>query len=536
MSRFSRRVALLGLLVCVLPSAPALASPAWLAPQDVSAIGANPHVAVDGQGNAVATWSRNNPNVVQAATRPAGGAWGAPQDLGDASINASPQVALDSQGNAVAIWRYNNIVQTATRPAGGAWGITDGWGGGQTTETPQVALDSQGNAVATWHRYEPTGPMSYSSFVQAATRPAGGAWGAAQSIGGAGQTASPQVALDSQGTAVVTWEGFDGTNYIVQAATRPAGGAWGAPQDLSAAGQDAETPQVALDSQGNAVATWQRSGVQAATRPAGGAWGAPQDLSAAGGVGPQVALDSQGNAVVAWQKMGPGAPSVQAAGYDAAGPQLRSLQIPGAGSTGSPLGFSVQPVDVWSPVASTAWSFGDGGVAPGTDVSHTYMAPGSYTAGVTATDSLGNSTTKSGQLAISPGSIPPPGGSGSGGDKTAPKVTLALSKQKLPPALRKGLKGTVGSSEAAKVTLTALLDPRAARRLKLSRTRKPVVVAKATVSFSAAGKKSVKLRFTAKAKRALRKLRKVTLSLQGTGRDLAGNVSPPVKRKLTLRR
>jgi hypothetical protein len=54
-----------------------LAAPAWLAPQDLSAAGQDaydPQVAVDGQGNAIAVWSRSNATnlIVQAAAHAAG--------------------------------------------------------------------------------------------------------------------------------------------------------------------------------------------------------------------------------------------------------------------------------------------------------------------------------------------------------------------------------------------------------------------------------------------------------------------------------
>ena len=53
-------------------------SPAWLAPQDLSAAGQHaydPQVAVDGQGNAIAVWQRSDGTntIVQAAARAAGG-------------------------------------------------------------------------------------------------------------------------------------------------------------------------------------------------------------------------------------------------------------------------------------------------------------------------------------------------------------------------------------------------------------------------------------------------------------------------------
>jgi PASTA domain len=290
----------------------------WGVPQDLSVAGvvaSGPDIALDSAGNAVAVWGRYNGNdfILQAAVRPAGGAWGAPQDLSaPGRDNGGPQVALDSAGNAVVLWtRYGNgsngVVQESARPAGGEWGAPENLSAiDEDAGGPQIALDPAGNAIAVWLRRE-----GINSVVQAAARPAGGAWGAPQDLSADGQDADvPQVALDQAGEAVAVWERLNGSNFIVQAAARSAGGAWGLPQNLSATGQHAYDPQIALDPAGNAAAVWWRSNgsndiVQTAARPRGGAWGLPQDLSAAGGDAraPQVALGRAGNGVAVWWRL-----------------------------------------------------------------------------------------------------------------------------------------------------------------------------------------------------------------------------------------
>ena len=309
------------------------------APQDLSAAGQKAgfsQVAVDGQGNAIAVWSRFDGTnfIVQAAARAAGGSFGAPQDLSAAGQKAGfSQVAVDGQGNAIAVWHRfdagtNTIVQAAARAAGGSFGAPqDLSAAGQNASFPEVAVDRQGNAIAVWRRFDGT-----NFIVQAAARAAGGSFGAPQDLSAAGQNASfPEVAVDGQGNAIAVWQRFDGTNFIVQAAARAAGGSFGAPQDLSAAGQKANDPQVAVDGQDNAIAVWSRSNgtnfiVQAAARAAGGSFGAPQDLSAAGqnANDPQVAVDGQDNAIAVWSRSNGTNFIVQAAAL-AAGPQTAAL-------------------------------------------------------------------------------------------------------------------------------------------------------------------------------------------------------------------
>jgi len=135
-------------------------------------------------------------------------------------------------------------------------------------------------------------------------------WLPAIDISAAGHFAqSPQVAVDPQGNVFAVWTRFNGANYIVQGAVREAGsGAWQSPIDLSVAGQNAVGPQIAVDPHGNAVAVWLRfSGthevVQSAARPAAsGVWQAPVDVSVTGAdaTSPQVAVDPHGNAVAVW--------------------------------------------------------------------------------------------------------------------------------------------------------------------------------------------------------------------------------------------
>jgi PKD repeat protein len=72
----------------------------------------------------------------------------------------------------------------------------------------------------------------------------------------------------------------------------------------------------------------------------------------------------------------------------------------------------VAPLDVWNPVLSEGFSFGDGTASSGVSATHTYTAPGSYQVSATATDVLGNVTTTTQTLTISqPGSGAPGAGS-----------------------------------------------------------------------------------------------------------------------------
>jgi chitodextrinase len=60
----------------------------------------------------------------------------------------------------------------------------------------------------------------------------------------------------------------------------------------------------------------------------------------------------------------------------------------------------VLPVDAWSRVTGTRWSFGDGTSARGAWVEHVYSAPGRYTVRVTSVDALGLRTTASQSILV----------------------------------------------------------------------------------------------------------------------------------------
>jgi hypothetical protein len=322
----------LGVFVVLALPAGSGATTTWTTPRDISAAGHDsfkPQVVVDPSGNALAVWFRSGgPTVVQAAARPAGGTWQATQDISvDGQGARDPQVALDPSGNAVAVWYRSDggswIVQAAYRPAGGSWQAPENLSvPGQDAVLPKIAFDPVGNAIAVWQRRN-----GNNYIVQAAARPAGGAWETPLDLSTVGGDAVvPEVALDTAGNALAIWQRYNGSEYIVQAAGRPAGAEWEAPQDLSAVGHSADDAQVAFDSAGNGLAVWSRFNgsayvVQAAERPAGGTWAAPQNLSVdpGGARGPQLAFDQAGNALVVWDAAGAGLNIVQALDRPAGG-------------------------------------------------------------------------------------------------------------------------------------------------------------------------------------------------------------------------
>jgi hypothetical protein len=266
--------------------------------------------------------------VALVAPAPAGAEWSTPINISDAGRNASQaQVAVDADGDAVFTWtRFDGTnfrVQARARSSTGTLSAVKTLSAaGQNAFNPQVAVDTDGDAVFTWQRSDGT-----NTRVQARARSKAGTLSAVQTLSAAGQDANnPQVAVDADGDAVFTWTRSDGTKVRVQAVRRSAAGTLSAVQDLSDAGQDANTPQVAVEGGGDAVFTWIRFDgtnfrVQARARSAAGALSAVQTLSSSGrsASAPQVAVDADGDAVFTWQRFDGSFNRVQTRARSAAG-------------------------------------------------------------------------------------------------------------------------------------------------------------------------------------------------------------------------
>lgn len=253
-------------------------------------------------------------------------------------------MAVDSSGNAVAVWQQSN---------GGLnniWGnryvaATNTWGTAQLIENdfddasvPQVAVDSSGNAVAVWRQYGGSRSSIWTNRYVAATD----SWGTAQLIiennfGGVDGANVPQVAVDSDGNAVAVWTHWSTLVNIVANRYVAATNTWGTAQMLETdnAGH-AYGPQVAVDGSGNVVAVWYQydgthyniwaSRYVAATN----SWGTEQLIDSdntSDALYPQVAVTGSGDAVVVWQRSDGTPDSIWANHYVAATNTLGTAQL-----------------------------------------------------------------------------------------------------------------------------------------------------------------------------------------------------------------
>lgn len=230
-------------------------------------IAGDTHVAIEPDGTATVVWQRweDSQTAIQAATRPPGGDFGAPVYLTVPVPGHQfnfPQVAA-GPGGVAAVWLHtsgaSSVVQAATRPPGGAFGSpVDLSAPDQHSGSPQVAVGPDGTTTAVWFRPD---DLAY-NIIQAATRPPSGSFGPPMNLSAPGQSAvKPQVTTGPDGTTTAIWVRWSGSNNIVQATTRPANGSFGAAVDISAPGQNADDPQVAIGPDGSATAVWRRGSI-----------------------------------------------------------------------------------------------------------------------------------------------------------------------------------------------------------------------------------------------------------------------------------
>jgi hypothetical protein len=295
----------------------------------------SPQLAVDTGGDGVFTWLRwDGANWrAQARARSATGALSPVQTLSSSGREAAlPRVAVDADGDALFAWsRYdgaNYRVQVRARTAAGALSSVQTLSAsGQSSFVQDVAVDADGDAIVLW--------STSGNLVQARARSAAGVLSPVQDLNVPGPIVpQPQLGVDADGDAVFAWLHWDGSTNRVQARARSAAGTLGPVQTLSAIGEQATAPELAVESDGDALFTWSAGDrIQARKRTAAGTLGSVQTVGPAGLATdvPQVAIDADGDAVFAWLRSDGANWRVQARGRTKAASlsAVRNLSAPG---------------------------------------------------------------------------------------------------------------------------------------------------------------------------------------------------------------
>ncbi len=133
-------------------------------------------------------------------------------------------------------------------------------------------------------------------------------WRGAVSVeSGSGTASEPQIAFDSQGNALAVWYQYDGTVFSIMANRFTVGLGWGVAAPIESGAGEANLPQIAMDAQGNALAVWVQGDGQSYsimanryTQLAGWGTAVAIETSNYAAYEPQIAVDSNGNAWAVW--------------------------------------------------------------------------------------------------------------------------------------------------------------------------------------------------------------------------------------------
>lgn len=288
-------------------------------------------------GDAVLAWQQFDGSGVLQIFRSErrNGVWSGPASLAD---NISPDtqparnvdVAVNDSGDAVIVWQQSDGARTQifrSELVEGEWSdpldLMDNISpDGADAVSPKVALSNNGEAVIVWQQ-----SVGLDQQIFRVER-RGGVWTEVQdlddNISPDGTIATqPQVVMNDHGEAIVVWRQTDGsTDQIFLSEYR--NGVWTDPADLSDnispdgvdGDEHAETPQVAVDNQGDAVVVWTQYGGEQGglstriyrSERREGEWMHPVDLSdsispfGSNAMDPDVAMNNLGEALIVWRQ------------------------------------------------------------------------------------------------------------------------------------------------------------------------------------------------------------------------------------------
>ncbi|MBS0421608.1 MAG: hypothetical protein JSR66_28120 [Proteobacteria bacterium] len=247
----------------------------WSAPVQMDTATGNavrPYVVADAHGNLVAVWMQTDSpqagsvsHIWSSNYQSSTGHWSVPAAMiaNDATLSAFlPKLAVNAAGAAEVIWVQddNSIWSNHYTPASG-WGaplLVEA--GGNNNGLPEVAIDQTGNAMAVWMRSDPTVPQL--AHLRYTVLPVGGNWSASAVISEADSatseyTESPQIAFDAQGDAVAIWtRTHEGQISVGRSAVYTPGAGWSAPVAVDDGSVVDDGAALAVAPNGTAISAW----------------------------------------------------------------------------------------------------------------------------------------------------------------------------------------------------------------------------------------------------------------------------------------
>lgn len=276
----------------------------WSSPTTINTSGINDAVIVkiDSAGNIVAIWEdlAGGERVVMEAVKPVSMPWSLPSILSNSNANYFSHLAMNENGQAVATWcdYTNNLVKVSTLTFGDSWSapITLTPGLGAQKEYSKAEIDSTGNAFVVWKESD-TGDISLSQTVDGFES----SWSVPIVLAPSGT--DPSISSSSTGDAVVSSSSLL-SNEI--SAVTYSDEIWSSPVVLSNEFSQLSTAK-SFDADAFVVFQNSTTGHIQASNFNGGIWDPPVNLSSStNNQIPVISVDPTGTAFVAWSDSGSG--------------------------------------------------------------------------------------------------------------------------------------------------------------------------------------------------------------------------------------
>jgi hypothetical protein len=286
----------------------------WTAPKTLSGAGkavAEPHVAINDKGEAVAAWLQEDlagHDQLTVSRHSGFDVWSSPMSVGvDGTLSAEDlDVAMDGNGQLFAASKYTNggaidKVRVTRVPKTG--GVTQVTVSDDSAETPDIAVNSSGQAVVAYYN-----ALAGDDVVDTRRfNPANGTWASPKSVANTGvYLLDPQVSLGDNGSATVAYVLQDAdSDFRVTWNRLNADGTQTSPAFISPAGVTSTNPTVAQNDAGAAVMAWSQNAAEVGYRTRAyttAAWATASAINAglSGATKPKAAISDTGAYLIGW--------------------------------------------------------------------------------------------------------------------------------------------------------------------------------------------------------------------------------------------
>jgi len=222
-----------------------------------------PQVVFNDQGEGIAVWSDANSTIQYATYHKMSKMFSQAKKLPNVKMSREMHVACNDQGEALLLW-YDSLAQSLSYAIYNAqaceFKLIKTIEGTKDAMNLSLALNDKGEAIVAWNTGSNTSPAGFlqyavyqkdkNSFTSFKTMPA--------TTDHLAQNLLPKVALNNKGEGVMVWSQLNarGNNSICYAFYDKKAKKFSAPKSIQTVEPYSTAPEVAINSQGDMMATW----------------------------------------------------------------------------------------------------------------------------------------------------------------------------------------------------------------------------------------------------------------------------------------